>query len=330
VLLARTTTPMTPRQRKPGRARSTTSGAVHVPVLLEPLLAAARQHLGRAPRGLVVDGTLGAGGHATALLNTFEEIELLGLDWDPDSLTHGRAALAPFGTRARTARSRLADLGAALTRECGPAARPIAIIADLGVCSLHFDRPERGFSLQADGPLDMRMDPDLPSTAADIVNEWEEEQLADLFFHQGGERRARRVAKALVTARKRAPFLRTLALADLVERELGPGGRVHAATRVFQALRIVVNGEEAQLTGFLAAAEACLAPGGLLAVITFHSGEDGVVKRRLEDAARRGAFHVLTKKPIAPTHAEERANPRARSARLRLALRTLPKAEALA
>lgn len=304
-----------------GRAEGDRGRPTHVPVLLEELLDAVARYLGPAPVGLAVDCTLGAGGHASALLARYSGLELLGLDWDPDSLVHGRAALVPFGSRARAVRAHMASLENTLAAEFGAAVQPQLVYADLGVCSLHFDRPERGFSLQADGPLDMRMDPDQPLTAADVVNGWSEEQLADLFFHEGGERRARQVARALCEARRRAPFLRTLALASLVERELGPGGRLHSATRVFQALRIAVNGEMRELDAFLSQAERCLAPGGLLAVITFHGGEESAVKRHFEAAAARGTLEVLTKKPLQAGRSEVRANARSRSAHLRLARR---------
>lgn len=304
-----------------GKADGSGGRPTHVPVLLGELLDAVARYLGPEPVGLAVDCTLGAGGHASALLARYSGLELLGLDWDPDSLVHGRAALLPFGSRARAVRAHMASLETTLAAEFGAGVAPLLVYADLGVCSLHFDRPERGFSLQADGPLDMRMDPDQPLTAADVVNGWSEEQLADLFFHEGGERRARQVARALCEARRRAPFLRTLALASLVERELGPGGRLHSATRVFQALRIAVNGEMRELDTFLVQAERCLAPGGLLAVITFHGGEESAVKRHFEAAAARGTLEVLTKKPLQAGRSEVRANARSRSAHLRLARR---------
>ncbi len=293
---------------------------VHRPVLLAEVLAAVARVLGERPEGRFVDGTVGAGGHARALLERFPDLELFASDQDPDSLGLARERLAPFAERVHLHQARLSELDGWLAAAGEPA--PVGLLVDLGVCSLHLDRADRGFSFQADGPLDMRMDPRLESTAADIVARWSEAELADLFFQQGGERRARRVAAALVEARRRAPFLRTGALADLVERVLGPGGRVHAATRVFQALRIAVNREDQELEQLLATAERRLAPGGLLLAISFHSGEDGRIKRFLAAGARAGTWLPEAGSPEEPSRAEVRANPRARSARLRVARRT--------
>jgi 16S rRNA (cytosine1402-N4)-methyltransferase len=296
------------------------AGPVHRAVLVEELLEAVERGLGPDPRGRAVDATVGAGGHGAALLERFPGLELLGLDWDPDSLAEAERTLRPFAQRVQLDRSPLAELEAALARHPGPA--PVLWLADLGVCSLHFDRPERGFSLHQDGPLDMRMDPAATTTAAEIVNHWPEERLADLFFQEGGERRSRRAAAAIVGARRRVPFARTAALAELLERELGPGGPTHPATRVFQALRRAVNAEGEQLERGLGAAERCLAPGGLLAVISFHSGEDGAVKRAFAASRRAGSLELLDQRPLGPGAAERRSNRRARSARLRVARRT--------
>lgn len=293
---------------------------VHLPVLLGETLAAFEAGLGSDPEGVYIDGTVGAGGHARALLERFPRLGVLGLDRDPDSLAEAQRNLEPFGSRVELARSRLSAIEHT-ARELG-VDRPLAILADLGVCSLHLDRSERGFSFQLDGPLDMRMDPEGELTAAEIVNQWSEGALADLFFHEGGERRSRRAAAAVVEARRRVPFRRTLALADVLERALGPGGRTHAATRCFQALRRAVNAEGFELEALLAAAERLLPAGGLLAVITFHSGEDGVVKRFMRDARRAGVFAESERGAVAPERSESRGNPRARSARLRSALRT--------
>ncbi|WP_419192258.1 16S rRNA (cytosine(1402)-N(4))-methyltransferase RsmH [Engelhardtia mirabilis] len=293
---------------------------VHSPVLVAPILAACERVLGTDPRGWFADATVGAGGHLTAALERFEGLCGVGFDWDPDSLAEARANLEPFGDRVRLARSAFAELESGLAAT--EVERPLAVLADLGVCSLHFDRPERGFSALKDGPLDMRMSPDVELTAAEIVNSWSEERLADLFFIEGGERRSRRAAAAVVEARRRVPFQRTMALAETVERALGPGGKVHAATRVFQALRRAVNDEGGQLEHGLAAAERALAPGGLLAIISFHSGEDGVVKRFLAAAAKAGRFESDGNKPVGPERSEALANPRSRSARLRTARRT--------
>lgn len=295
--------------------------AVHQPVLVAEIAAALERGLGRDVRGTLVDGTVGAGGHAFELLTRFPGLELVGCDWDPDSLAIAERTLAPLGARVELVRAALGDFAATFAER----PRPIAVIADLGVCSLHFDRAERGFSVQADGPLDMRMDPRTELTAADIVNRWSEEDLADLFFREGGEHKSRRAAAAIVEARRRVPFKRTAALAELLVGVLGRAGRVHPATRVFQALRRAVNDEGRQLDDFLAAALACLAPGGVLAVITFHSGEDGVVKRAFSAAVDAGDCTSLTDGAVEPSAREVRENPRARSARLR-AVQRVPNA----
>ena len=181
--------------------------------------------------------------------------------------------------------------------------RVSGMLLDLGASSLQLDTPERGFSFSADAPLDMRMDPDRPRTAADIVNRWDEDDLADLFFHEGGETRSRRVAAAIVEARRRAPLLRTLALADLIERTLGRA-KLHPATRVFQALRRAVNEEGEELGAGLAVARDWLVDGGRLAVISFHSGEDAVVKRFLSEGAAEGEWRLAGRKPLRPGQAE--------------------------
>ncbi len=308
-----------PGQPEPAAGRGSPRGEgqrpVHLPVLLAEVLAGVEQAFGPDASGLFVDGTGGAGGHASALLERFPHLELLGFDWDPDSLALAAARLAPFGARASLRQARLSELDGHLA-ELGRA--PRLLLVDLGVCSLHFDRPERGFSVMADGPLDMRMDPRQETNAAELVARLSEEQLAELIWREGGETRSRRVAHAIVEARRRAPFLRTGALAQLIERTLGPGGKIHPATRTFQALRRAVNREDLELEALLACAERRLAPGGLLATISFHSLEDGAIKRFLRQASQRGSFEPLIKEPLAPGRIELLQNPRSRTARLRL------------
>lgn len=299
---------------------------LHVPVLAREVVDLFRAHLA-ASAGWLADGTLGLGGHAEVLLESLPGLRLVGLDQDPQALELSRRRLARFGSRVCLVHARASELARVL-RETQ--AQPLAgLLLDLGVSSLQIDDPARGFSFQHDGPLDMRMDPRRDRTAADIVNHWDEKDLADLFFHEGGETRSRAVAHAIVEARRRAPFLRTGALADLIERVLGRGarsGRIHPATLCFQALRRAVNEEGEELRGTLSAAERCLAPGGVLAVISFHSGEDREVKRFLAAAQREGRFELLTPSPIEATPEERRSNPRARSARLRAARRLPPHA----
>lgn len=293
---------------------------VHTPVLVPAVLSAIEGERGAALQGWVVDGTLGAGGHARAILEAFPGVRVFGIDQDPDALREAERTLEPFARRTVVRRGRISQLEGLCADE--GIRDVVGVLFDLGANSLHFDRPERGFSLQADGPLDMRMDPTRQRTAAEIINRWDEADLADLFYYEGGERRSRRIAKAVVQERRRAPFLRTAALADLVARTVGGGsGRVHPATKVFQALRRAVNEEGEELTRGLSAAEELLSGGGRLVVLTFHSGEDGMVKRFLSEGIRSGRWRAVTKKPVGPTHAERQLNPRARSARLRCAER---------
>jgi len=292
----------------------------HTPVLVEEVLEAfAAGEPREALSGDVVDGTAGAGGHARALLDAFPNVRVIAVDRDPEALELARDALAGYGARAVLARGRLSALEEILERI--GVERLVGFLVDLGASSMQLGRPERGFSFTNDGPLDMRMGPDERRTAADIVNTWDEADLADLFFHEGGERRSRRIARAIVEGRRRAPFLRTLALADAIERAVGRGGKTHAATRTFQALRRAVNQEGEELRQALLLAEAELVPGGRLVALTFHSGEDGEVKRFLARGAREGRWQLWNKRPLEPQRAEVRRNPRARSARLRAAVR---------
>jgi 16S rRNA (cytosine1402-N4)-methyltransferase len=296
---------------------------VHVPALLAEVVAAVGGPAPQSLEGWILDGTLGAGGHGAALLDACPRARLIGIDQDPEVLVHARSRLARFGARARVRHARLSTLERVLQEE--GVARVVGVLYDLGASSLQLDHAARGFSFAVDAPLDMRMDPDRPRTAADIVNRWDEDDLADLFLYEGGEPRARKVARAITEARRRAPFLRTLALADLIERTLGRGGaraHLHPATRVFQALRRAVNEEGDELRAGLALAEGWLVHGGRLAVISFHSGEDGAVKRFLADGARAGRWHLLHRKPLRASEEELRSNRRARSAVLRCAERT--------
>lgn len=294
---------------------------VHIPVLagevLHTLLA------GRDPlslEGWFVDGTTGAGGHSRLLLEACPKIQLLCIDQDPDALQEAGQHLSSFGERVRLRQARHSELCRVIRKE--RIGRLQGVLLDLGVCSLHLDRAERGFSFHQDGPLDMRMDPTRDRTAAEIVNHWDESDLADLFYYEGNETRARKIAKAIVEARRRAPFLRTAVLAQTVASCLGnPGGKTHPATKTFQALRRAVNEEGEELQLGLQAAEHWLDDGGVLAVISFHSGEDREVKRFVQEGVKESRWESLTKKPLMATREEIRDNRRARSARLRGARR---------
>jgi 16S rRNA (cytosine1402-N4)-methyltransferase len=298
----------------------------HAPVLADEVLAALGPAIaGEAP--WLLDGTLGAGGHSERLLAAFPTARLLGLDRDPDALALARARLAPFGERARLVHSTYADAAAA-AREAG--AGPFAaILIDIGVSSMQLDRAERGFSFSRGGPLDMRMDPtgDGP-TAADLVADLGEGELADVIYQHGEEVKSRRIARAIVEARARAPILTTERLAEVVRGALGGGGRgrIDPATRTFQALRIAVNDELGQLERGLPALFDLLAPGGRLAVIAFHSLEDRPAKRFVKARKTDGSGRPLTKKPVVAGDEERARNPRARSARLRVVERLGPAA----
>lgn len=301
-----------------GNAVNHEASSIHVSVMPDETL----EHLALPGPGdhWIVDLTVGAGGHAERVLEADERTKVLGLDQDEDVLAYAGRRLERFGERVRLVCARMSEAAAVLDEE---QIEPAAFLMDLGANSYHFDQPERGFSFGADGPLDMRMDRSRARTAADIVNHWDEEDLADLLYHEGGERHSRKIARAIVESRRRAPFLRTSALADVIAQARGgASGRIHPATRSFQALRRAVNEEGEELLTGLNTVEERLLDGGRLVVISFHEGEDGSVKRYLQAQAREGLWEVVTKKPIAPSHTEVRANVRARSARLRAATRT--------
>jgi len=298
-----------------------------VPVLCDQVVAL----LAAAPAGLFVDATVGLGGHAAAVLAAAPGLRLLGLDRDPRALELARERLAPFAGRVRLLNRTFAELPGILEEEGGE--RPSAILADLGCSSLQLDSPRRGFSFRFDAPLDMRMGSAGP-TAADLLNGAGEEELMRILREYGEERRARAIARAIVARRKERPLATTRDLVEVVVGVLGPGrrGRVHPVTRTFQALRIAVNDELGQLERFLAPAAEALRPGGRLAVIAFHSLEDRIVKHTLRGlegrctcppdlpvcrCGARSVVRVLTRRAVRPDAEEVRANPRARSARLR-------------
>jgi 16S rRNA (cytosine1402-N4)-methyltransferase len=288
----------------------------HVPVLT----AEALQHLQPDHGGVFVDCTVGLGGHASALLAA-GATRLIGLDRDRDALTLAHAALSPWDERVtlihadyRTLDPVLDGLGVSLVD---------GALADLGVSSMQFDEPGRGFSFQRDEPLDMRMDRTAGDAAADLVARSSEEDLADAIFRFGEERFSRRIARAIVYARREAPIDTTGRLAAIVRRAIPRRGsmRIDPATRTFQALRIWVNRELDGLDRFLESAARRLRRGARLVVISFHSLEDRIVKHTFRALAQSEVVKVLTKKPIRPTDEEVRRNPRARSAKLRTAER---------
>jgi 16S rRNA (cytosine1402-N4)-methyltransferase len=290
------------------------SDASHVPVLLAEVL----ELLAVRPGALCVDGTVGLGGHAAAVLRaSAPDGRLVGFDRDGETLAAAQARLAGFGARVRLEQADYREIPGRLGGE-----RPDAVLLDLGVSSAQLGDPARGFSFQAGGPLDMRMDRSRGPTAADLVNRMRESDLADLIHECGEEPASRRIARAIVRARETKPIETTTELAEIVRRAAPrrrPGGR-HPATRTFQALRIRVNGELDGLGEAFIRIGGCLAPRGRMAVIAFHSLEDRAAKEAFRALAAQG-FRALTKKPVRPGEDEVRANPRARSARLRAVAR---------
>jgi len=313
----------------------------HVPVLLAESL----RWLAPERGGVFVDCTLGAGGHAEALLAATPEPgaeppRLVGIDRDPAALALAAERLAPFGDRAVLTEGNFHNLEDVLAKALGEPVPPLAgVLADLGVSSMQLDTPERGFSFRFDGPLDMRMGRGGPS-AEEIVNTYSEAELENIFREYGDERQARKVARQVVESRSQAPITTTGQLKAVVEAAKGPpkpygrGSRIDPSTRVFQALRIEVNEELSGLNRFLDQAVRMLDAEGRLVVISYHSGEDRIVKHGLRGMARgkkdpvtgrtlaeSRLIDVLTKKPVRPGEEEVSVNPRSRSARLRAAQR---------
>jgi len=309
---------------------------VHIPVLLNEVIDALAPRAG----GVYVDGTFGAGGYTRAILAA-ADCRVIGIDRDPDAVERGRAQAAEFDGRLSVVHGRFGELDRALA-ELGIDAVD-GVTLDLGVSSPQIDEAERGFSFRFDGPLDMRMERDGLS-AADIVNTFDESDLADIIFRWGEERHSRRVARAIVAARAESPITRTARLAEIVRRAV-PGSRegIDPATRTFQGLRIHVNDEMGELARGLAAAERVSRAGGRLAVVSFHSLEDRVVKTFLRERSSPPAapsrhappmssipfepsFRLLGSKPVTPSKDEIDMNPRSRSSRLRAAERTAARA----
>lgn len=289
---------------------------VHVPVLLAEALGVLDLGSGL----VVVDGTVGAGGHARAIARALGPTgHVVGLDRDSEILVCAREVLDEAAkTTPEQARVSLIHLPSSRMKEALADAGVEAcdrVLLDLGVSSLQLDKAERGFSFMTDGPLDMRMDATAAPTAAEWLRRVDETELARVLYEYGDERYSRRIARSVVETRRQSPLQTTRQLAQLILRALPPHarhGRIHPATRSFQAIRMAINGEVAELEAALAAAVSCLKPGGRLAVISFHSVEDRIVKHFLREHC-----DVITKKPIEATPAEVDRNPRSRSARLR-------------
>jgi 16S rRNA (cytosine1402-N4)-methyltransferase len=306
-------------------------GAPHRPVLLKETLKFLVPERG----GLFVDCTVGLGGHSEAILKSSPDTRILGLDLDPAALDYSRQRLAPYGERFRAVQANFRKIETVL-REAGEF-EASGILVDLGVSSLQFDSPERGFSFRFDAPLDMRMDPTSGPTAADLLQQLPEAEIARIIFEFGEERHSRRIARRIVERREQGrPVQTTAELAELVRAAVG-GGRtrrqqIHPATRTFQALRIAVNNELDGLGEFVEKAVDLLIPEGRFVAISFHSLEDRIVKRELRrlsghcecpprlpvcSCGARKAVEILTRRPVTPSDAQVDENPRARSAKLR-------------
>jgi 16S rRNA (cytosine1402-N4)-methyltransferase len=313
-------------------AEQTKADYGHLPVLYDEVLALLQPQRG----GRYIDGTVGAGGHAAGILvGSAPDGRLLGFDRDPQAIAVARERLSPFGDRAELVNASYATMG-----EVAPAmgfGAVDGILLDLGLSSRQLADAERGFSFLVEGPLDMRFDSREGESAADLINNLSAEELADIFWRYGEERRSRRIARLIVTHR---PLTTTRELAELIasdiKRPSGPAGRRHPATQVFQALRIAVNDELATVERGLTAALGLLKPGGRLAVISFHSLEDRLVKNRFRDQSRtcvcppqqpvctcggRAELELLTRKAVKASEQETELNPRSRSARLRVVAR---------
>jgi 16S rRNA (cytosine1402-N4)-methyltransferase len=310
--------------------------ADHVPVLAEEV----RAGLAVQPGESVIDATFGAGGHAALLATDLRgNGKLTAIDRDPTARTYFERLEARLAVNARLLRG---DFGVVLPQLAANGVHADAILLDLGVSSMQLDRPERGFSYAVDAPLDMRMDTTQEESARDLVNTWSERDLATIFRRYGEERYAKQIARAIVRRRREQPFERTAELVDTIKAAIPAPARFgegHPAKRVFQALRIAVNGELDSLEAALPAALEMLRPGGRLAVISFHSLEDRIVKRFMRERERgctcppdfpvcvcghEPELRALQRRPVRPGGAEVAANPRASSARLRVAVKTEP------
>ncbi len=281
---------------------------MHIPVMPEESLAL----LNVRPEGIYLDASTGLGGHTGLIVQRLTSGLVIANDRDPESLELARQNTAPWAGRIRFHRGTFGTLPDAV-QEAG-FHKIDGVLADLGVSRYQLTTPHRGFSFSADGPLDMRMDPTTGMTAADLVNFTDEKTLADLIYRFGEERRARRVARAIVRAR---PIRSTLHLADVVSRAVPKTSRINPATKTFMAIRIAINDETGELDRLLEIAPHLLKSGGRLVVIAFSSGEDRIVKNRFRELAAQGLGTILTKHPLQPTEAEVSHNPASRSAKLR-------------
>lgn len=303
-----------PRSPTANSSGTETSPSIHTPVLLDEAV----QFLAPVDGGIYIDGTLGLGGHTEKILQSCSPSgRVIGFEWDDNALKLATKRLKPFGRRYSAQHRNYSEIMDGLT-EMGIHGVD-GLLLDLGVSSLQFDNATRGFSFQADGPLDMRMDRRRHPSAEEIINNFSKDDLADIFYYFGEERQARRIASHIVTEREKERIKTTSHLAHIIAgaipRKFHPR-KIHVATKVFQALRIAVNKELDNLTTVLNFITEILKPGGRICIITFHSLEDRLVKWKFKD---NPLLHILTKKPVTPSNEEIKMNPRARSAKLRAA-----------
>jgi len=290
--------------------------SIHVPVLLSEVVT----YLAVKPGGIYVDGTLGLGGHTEAILEASgPDGRVVGFDWDEKAIELARKRLAPFGSRLTVVRRNFAELSKGLTEE--GVKEVDGLLIDIGLSSLQLDMGGRGFTFMQNEPLDMRMDNRRPVTAADLIAESTEEELADIIYYYGEEKQARPIAKEIVKARKQERITHSKQLSNLVvkaiPRRFHPK-KIHVATKTFQGLRIAVNTELENLSNIIDSAADFLKPGAPFCVITFHSLEDRIVKRKFRDHLQ---LDVVTKRPVTASEEEVSENPRSRSAKLRVASR---------
>lgn len=288
---------------------------MHTPVLLAEVVRAFRD----VPAGIIFDGTSGFGGHDEALLASRDDIEIVATDVDQDALSYAQKRLTNYGKRFRAYKENFSNIARVLDLE--KTNRLSGILLDLGVSSLQFDKAEKGFSFMQDGPLRMTMGDNTPVDAYKVVNEWEEESIESILRGYGEERFARKIAHAIVVARDIAPIKTTHELRDLVigcYPSFMRKGRINPATKTFQAIRIAVNDELGVLNRILVEAPRFVSENGVIAIISFHSLEDRIVKHAFRSLADQGLGEILTKRPIIATEEEIMANPRARSAKLRI------------
>ncbi|UCD34869.1 MAG: 16S rRNA (cytosine(1402)-N(4))-methyltransferase RsmH [Nitrospiraceae bacterium] len=286
-------------------------GIVHIPVMREEVIEALKV----TGSGVYVDGTVGLGGHAEGILERAPQCTVIGLDRDGRALELARERLSAY-RRVHLLQERFSQMGSVVRRLGHETVQ--GIVLDVGVSTLHLKAEGRGFSFLRDEPLDMRMDVRQRLNAEDVVNSYREQELADLIWRFGEERYSRRIAKAIVRSRRRERIRSCKDLAVIVEKAVGRRGKIHPATRTFQALRIEVNGELDELAAGIDAGAEILERGGRFCVLSYHSLEDRIVKNAFRKLAREGLFRIITKKPLLPAREERSMNPSSRSAKLRV------------